>query len=840
MQNLVIEIVIAALLVFLLWSMERGRSDLRVRFWAIGWSLVLVYFLSLLWHPRNNTGIIALFRQAHFAGLEVIAGVCFILSDPALVRHRRRMIRVALLGTLPALFTGYVILFHPTDLWVLYFSVVVSHLWAIDLLRKYVGQRKSKFLPLATLYFCSAVFMLVSLAFHKPQLVLASIPAELFLINAVLFARNYSLRDSGNLIAVTGFVLWSWSSFFMIAMRHSAASDALFPQFLNLPQFLVAIGMAMIVIEQDAAVSRELVREYQVLFNNNPFPLWIYDLKSLRFLSANPASAKAHGYTVDELRRKRVTDLVHPNPGSQLPLDIKAGSVSTQQYSLHTRKDGTTVPMNVTAYDVRFRGRAARIVLAEDTSEREQMALQLMYQVQHDLLTGLPNRETFVRKLDEIFISATCSGLGCAAIVFRINRFDRINETYGHGVGDGVLKETARLLQSQIRGSDTIGRTGSREYTIALAAVKDGAAAEVKARGLLKIFDQPITVGEHSIEVSVCMGLAVYPEDSDDANGLLRDAARARARAQIPGADKLVRLSRELSLQAQEEGRIESLIRQALLHQTGFEVFYQPILNIHGELSGLEALLRLRDADGMLVSPSAFIPIAESTGGIIPIGRWVIREVCRQLKEWQDNALPVVSVAINVSALQIVQTTFCADVTAILREFHLDSSLVHLELTESSVMPHDSLALNNMLELSAEGIRFSIDDFGTGFSSLDRLHQLPVSILKIDRSFVTRMLDANGTLPIVTTIISMAHSLNLGVVAEGVESKEQFNALYEMGCDLFQGFYFCRPINASATAKLLSGDSHTLPPTVASTGSEGLATKPLGAFPAAQSDTHRW
>ena len=839
MQNLVLETVIAALLVFLLWQMERGRSDLRVRFWALGWSLVLVYFISLLWHPKNPLCVVTLVRQAHFAFLEVIAGVCFILSDPALLRHRRRLFRVGMLAAVPAVLSGYVILFHAQSQWILYPLIVVTHILAIRLLRKYIGRRQGNSRLLGALYFLSASFMLGALAANKPELVLAMVPAELFLVNAVLFSRNYTLRSPGNIVAVIGFSLWALSSFSMIALRHRGTAELLFPEFLHLPQFLVAIGMAMIIVEQDASVSRELVREYQALFNNNPLPLWIYDLKSLRFLSANPASAKLHGYTVDELCRKRITDVVHPKPGSLQAWDTKDALMPAQQYSLHTRKDGTTVPLNVTAYDVRFRGREARIVLAEDTSEREQMALQLMYQVQHDLLTGLPNRATFLRKLDEIYTAAKCSGLGCALVALHISRFEQINETYGHGVGDGVLKEVTRLLQNQIRGSDALGRTGSREYMVALAAIKDGAAAEAKAKSLLKVFDLPITVGTHSIEVEVCIGLAVFPEDSDDANGLVRDAVRARSRAQVPGSGNFTRLSRELSLQAQEEGRIESLIRQAILNG-GFEVFYQPILNINTELCGLEALLRLRDANGQFINPGTFIPIAEATGLIIPVGRWVVSDVCRQLRQWQDDGLKVLPVAINVSALQIVQTSFCGDITSILREFNLDSNLVHLELTESSVMPQDSLALNNMLRLAAEGVRFSIDDFGTGFSSLNRLHQLPVSILKIDRTFVTRMLDANGTLPIVTTIISMAHSLNLGVVAEGVESKEQFDALYEMGCDQFQGFFFSKPINAAATADLLSGNLRALPSLEGQKDSEGESMTPFRSFPAIQSGTHLW
>jgi len=334
-------------------------------------------------------------------------------------------------------------------------------------------------------------------------------------------------------------------------------------------------------------------------------------------------------------------------------------------------------------------------------------------------------------------------------------------------------------------------------------------AAEAIAKQMLQSLDEPVVVGEHSISVSATIGFAAFPADSDDAAALVRDAARAQSRTKVRGAGNLVRLSRRLSLEAQEECRIEGLIERALVDGK-FEVYYQPISDIHGELCALEALIRLSDGRGGLVSPNAFIPIAESSGNIVRVGRWVLREVCRQIRQWQLEGLKVVPVAINASSLQIVQSSFCAEVLSILKEFDVRPELVHLELTESGVMPKDSLALDNMLRLSGEGIRFSIDDFGTGFSSLDRLHQLPVSVLKIDRTFVARMLDLNGTLPIVATIISMAHSLNLSVVAEGVENNEQFCALYEMGCDQFQGYFLGRPVDALAASALLSPTQRVL------------------------------
>src|SRR6185312_15775031 len=584
MQSLLIEIVIAVLLFFLLWSMERGRSDLRFRLWVIGWSLITLRLISLLWRPLSP--IVLRLREGHFAALEVFAAVCFILSDRAIARHKSRLIKTALLATVPALCTAFVILFRSTDAWLLYPCVVVGHVLAIVLLRAYGGWRKSRLLPLASLHFLSACCMLGALAGHQPQLALACVPAELLLVNAILFIRRYTLRSAGNLLTVTGFVLWAWSSFTTIALQRLGSAGGLVPIALNLPQFLIAIGMIMLILEQDAAGLKELVREYEFLFNKNPFPLWIYDPKTFRFLSVNAASAKVHGYTVEELYKKKLTDIVHPDIKLTPAREPHAESVRIERHSKHIKKDGSIISMNVTAYDIRFRGRAARIALAEDISEREEMASQLMYQVEHDLLTGLPNRQVFLRKLDETFIAANCNGTGCAVIVMRIQRFERINENYGHGVGDGVLKEITRLLQAHLRAPDAIGRTGSREFSITFACAPKGHAIEARARGLLRLFDQPLNVGEQKIDVSMSMGMAAFPEDSDDTNSLLRDATRALALAQVRGAENFIRLSRELSLRAQEESRIEDLIQRALLY-SGFEVYYQPILNTDGTLHGL-------------------------------------------------------------------------------------------------------------------------------------------------------------------------------------------------------------------------------------------------------------
>ena len=801
MPNAVLLVVVAALLLFLLWSIERRRADVRFRLWVLGWSLLLVHSLILLWHFDAQSPL--LLRRAHPASIEVLAGICFILSNPAFISRRHRLILAVLLGLIPISLSVAMILLLPKDIGVFCVSIVGVHGFAIMLTHRNVGQDRSKFVALSVIYILSAAWMLGALASSRPELVLAAIPAEVFLINALLFSKNYSRRSLGNLATVAGFLLWAGSSFAAVATRGAGAAEArLLPSLLDLAQLLAAVGMTMIVLEEDANVSRELAQEYEALFNNNPNAVWIYDRKTLRLLSCNPASAAMHGYTAAELRKKKLTEMLAPGSIPKIMETACADLHRATFRSMHVKQDGTEFPVSITAYKASFRGREATVALGEDLTERERMMEQLVHQAHHDALTGLPNRGKLMRKLEEMLAGVREQEAGCALILLRIERFDKVNENHGYLVGDKMLKETARLLLSDLGEQDALGRTGSGEFAIALGSVPDGAAAEDRARRLLLLFDEALAVDGYPLDVSVRMGMAVFPEDSDDAASIWRDAARAQAQAQRYGSEHLVRLSRTLSRQAQEDSRIEQVMRRALV-EGGFEVFYQPIVDCNRKLCGMEALLRLRDEDGSMISPAVCIPIAESAGLIIPIGRWVLAQVCSQLRSWQMGGHAPVPVAINVSALQIVQRSFCSDVLTVLEQFGLDPSLIHFELTESSVMPRDSLALENMVQLAAQGFHFSIDDFGTGFSSLGRLHQLPVSILKIDRSFVSRMLEPNGTLPIVTTIISMAHSMRMDVVAEGVETEEQFEALLDAGCDQFQGFLCSRPVDAAGAVALL-------------------------------------
>ena len=649
--------------------------------------------------------------------------------------------------------------------------------------------------------------MLGALAAHRSDLVLASVPAEILFADALLFTQDYSLRSLGNFLTVSGFTLWGGVSFVTIGLRHMGISERFIPPFMHSPQFLVAVGMTIIVLREDSRSRRERFNEYKDLFDKNPNSVWVIDTQTLRIMQANPASARMHGYSVEELCMKRIADMVPAGLVSSMELDLQGDTPRSNFRTLHLRSDGTTFPIGVTVYSQAFRGRSARIVMGVDLTESEKMSSKLIYQAHHDLLTGLPSRQYFREQLDETVAVATREATGCALIVLQICRFEKINEYYGHPVGDRLLQEVTRQLQAVLGPCDALGRTGGREFSIAIAALPDASAAEQAASDLLKLFVEPLVVDDCTVNVAVSMGVAVFPDDATDAVALWSDAVRAVTQAQQNNTQNAVRLSQQAREQSQEDNRVEALMVKALA-QGGFHLVYQPIVDANRKLCGFEALLRLTDIDGTTISPAVCIPVAEASGLIVPIGRWVLRAVCQQIRDWQEAGLDVVPVAINVSANEVVLTNFASDVTNAVDEFSLDHSLIHFELTESGLMVQETLALQCMKDFDKEGFHLAIDDFGTGFSSLGRLYQMPVSTLKIDRSFIDRMLEVNGTLPIVRTVISMAHALHMSVIAEGVETEAQFDMLCGMDCNFCQGYLFSKPMDpANVSALLRNGTS---------------------------------
>jgi diguanylate cyclase (GGDEF)-like protein len=427
----------------------------------------------------------------------------------------------------------------------------------------------------------------------------------------------------------------------------------------------------------------------------------------------------------------------------------------------------------------------------------------------HDVLTGLPNRAFFQHRLTEAIRYAIEEEEMLAVLVLDIHRFKRINDAYGPRIGDECIKHLAGVLESQVSFIDTVARTGADEFAIILTSMTDIGIAVRFADTIRERFVEQLLIQGHRIQVSLHMGLAICPYDSTDAITLWRGAEVARRQAQIDGAEQIVQLSPELACASEERIEIENFI-QTRSSTDGFDLMYQPLYALDGSVHSIEALLRLNHPRYGIVSPASFIPIAEEAGFICCLGEWVIQEVCQQLLFWRQQGIQIVPVAINVSCLQLMQPSFAERVMEILLLHEIDPQWIHLEVTETSAMRNIVGVSEQISALSEKGITFSIDDFGTGHSSLSRLHQLPVSILKIDRTFINQLCVRNGTYSIVKAIITMAHALNHLVVAEGVETEDQLARLRDLQCDAVQGYLLSPPVDAEHIPKLVANNHPVL------------------------------
>ncbi len=440
--------------------------------------------------------------------------------------------------------------------------------------------------------------------------------------------------------------------------------------------------------------------------------------------------------------------------------------------------------------------------LAAVALEQRQLNDQLAYQARHDALTGLPNRFQFADRLQQELDKARRSGWLVAVLFIDLDRFKQINDTLGHAVGDALLRQVSRRLESCLRKKDVLARMGGDEFTLVLSELKDPPDAMRVAQKLLEALKAPFYVEGYELCLTASIGISVYPRDGKDATTLQRNADSAMYRAKYRGKNSCQFFTPDLGAAVQERLEIEIALRHAIEHGE-FRLFYQPQAEIGGTLSSLEALLVWSHAKLGIVPPAQFIPIAEESGLIVPVGTWVLSEACRQGASWRRSGCPPVKVAVNVSPMQFARADFVDTVAQVLTESGLDPSLLELELTESVVIRDVDESTRQMERLRALGVSISIDDFGTGYSSLSYLRRLPIDTLKIDQSFLQELESDETTLPLVKAIISVAHSLGLTVVAEGVENEKQLTALRSVGCDRVQGYLLGEPLPAEAVSALL-------------------------------------
>jgi len=433
--------------------------------------------------------------------------------------------------------------------------------------------------------------------------------------------------------------------------------------------------------------------------------------------------------------------------------------------------------------------------------ERSSLHAQLIDHAYHDSLTGLPNRRLGRDRLSTATARAARAGNQMAVLWIDLDRFKQVNDQYGHPVGDAVLQQAAQRLSGRLRSSDLLARMGGDEFMAILEAVWGPDDAESTANDLLEILARPMQIGELQLTITASIGISLYPQDGKTVDNLAQHADQAMYAAKFACCGVLS-FSPDMDREPAERRELEAELSHAL-QSGGFTLAYQPLCLPDGVLRGFEALLRFTSPRLGNVPPTQFIPIAEEAQLIIPIGEWVLREACRQLQEWQVAGYPSASIAVNISALQFARDDFADTVAEILSETGQTGTKLVLELTESIVMHDFAESSRQMKRLNRLGVRIAIDDFGTGYSSLSYLHRLPIDVLKIDRSFIETLNEPEGTRPIVEAVLSMAHTLGLRVVAEGVETAEQLATLSHLGCDIIQGYFFSRPVKPAAAAAIL-------------------------------------
>ncbi len=483
-------------------------------------------------------------------------------------------------------------------------------------------------------------------------------------------------------------------------------------------------------------------------------------------------------------------------PIRDFPYDFtrQDGSTTFTEFSIFPKRDGKGEVCG-------FRG------VGHDITERKRAEERIQYLATHDVLTGLPNRLMFNQLLSHAINGAQRHERQLAVLFFDLDRFKVINDTLGHGAGDKLLQEVANRLRQTLRAVDVIARLGGDEFVILIEEISNLDQVTAVARIVLSTVMKPIAIMEQECRVTASVGISIYPKDGMDEETLMKNADIAMYFAKEEGKNNYQLYSKEIKSQSVERLLIETNLRQAL-NREEFYLNYQAKLDFKtGAITGVEALLRWNNPTLGLIPPMRFIPLAEETGLIVPIGRWVLQTACAQNAIWQAQGLPPVCMAVNLSLRQLTDEGLLGDIERALHESGIAPALLELEITESMVMSNPERMIKILSRIKDLGVRLAIDDFGTGYSSLAQLKSFPIDTLKVDRSFIRNIPENPEDKAITEAIIAMGKTLSLTVVAEGVETEEQLDFLMEHACDEMQGYYFSRPIEPEEFADLLS--SHT-------------------------------
>lgn len=550
---------------------------------------------------------------------------------------------------------------------------------------------------------------------------------------------------------------------------------------------------------------------YRTVLEAAPDPVVVYDIEE-RIIYLNPAFSRVFGWTLDECRGRYI-DFV---PVERLPetrllfTKIRQGETISGIETCRLTCEGKRIEVSVSGagfFDYQGKHQGS-VITIQDITERKKTEEEIRFIAYHDVLTGLHNRKSFYMRLEDKLLQLHShngnkrrSGDKWAIMFLDLDNFKYINDTLGHDIGDELLRLVASRLAYCIRKSDYIFRLGGDEFTILLNNISDHTDVAKIAQKMRQEIAQPCYIKQHEIYITVSIGISIYPNDGQDVETLVKNADMAMYAAKEESEGYRF-FTEEMNQKALERMRLESSLRNALQHNQ-FVIHYQPLINDQNHIVGMEALLRWRHPEFGLIIPSRFIPLAEETGAIVPIGKWVLHTACQQTKQWHEMGFRELYVAVNLSTRQFKEPDLVETVEHVLEITGLPPTSLKLEVTESGIMENPEQAIQIMTMLKAKGIQFSIDDFGTGYSSFGYLKRLPIHTLKIDRSFVLDSINNTSDQEIIKTIISMARTLNLETIAEGVETQEQHEFLIRQGCRMMQGYYLGWPVPAEQFGEIL-------------------------------------
>jgi diguanylate cyclase (GGDEF)-like protein/PAS domain S-box-containing protein len=551
---------------------------------------------------------------------------------------------------------------------------------------------------------------------------------------------------------------------------------------------------------------RESEIRYRLLFEQNAAGVCVSRIDGV-IVDCNDTFSTMLGFARGELVGRNMREL-YANPSEAEELTALLRSVNTlNSVEIELRRQDRRALWVLENIALVGDGAAALVhATVVDISDRKRAEEQIEFHAYHDVLTHLPNRRLFTDRLRHSLTRAKRNNKSVAVMFIDVDHFKTVNDSLGHTAGDELLLEMARRLRECVRDDDTVARLGGDEFTIILAELRQPEDALVVAEKVLAAVQEPLTINNTPVNVSASIGIALYPDDGSDPESLLRNADSAMYRAKEAGRSNVQLCTDEMKQRAVERIAVESRLSMAVTDQQ-LMLAYQPQVNlVTGQTIGVEALVRWNDPERGIVQPASFIPIAEETRLILPLGEWVLRTACRQMKEWQDRGAAPARMAVNLSARQFQQHDLVQMVRSALEDAQLAPSALDLEITETTAMQNAEATLDTLHALRALGVGISIDDFGMGYSSLNYLRRFPITAVKIDGAFIRDLSTNDRDAAIVGAVIAMARSLRLRVLAEGVETAEQFAVLRAKNCDEAQGFYFSKPATPEDATQLLMSE----------------------------------